>query len=91
MTKTSTKTVKTNVKKSRTKTSNAKSKTKDDLFTKDSTLGEVVAKKPEAEAVLLGFGMHCIGCFVSQFETLEEASQVHGVELDLLLKKLNEL
>ena len=70
------------------------SKAKDEkkvAFTKDSTLGEVVEKKPEAEAILLGFGMHCISCFVSQFETLEEASQVHDVDLDLLLKKLNEL
>lgn len=71
--------------------SSKKTAKKASVFTKDSTLGEVIEKKPEAEAILLGFGMHCFGCFVSQMETLEEASQVHGVELELLLKKLNEL
>jgi len=59
-------------------------------FTKDSTLGEVIQKKPDGVAILLGFGMHCFGCPVTQFETLEEAAMVHGVELDFLLKKLNE-
>lgn len=68
-----------------------KQKKESTLFTKDSTLGEVIKKKPNADAVLLGFGMHCFGCFVSQMETLEEASEVHGIDLDLLLKKLNEL
>ena len=59
-------------------------------FTKDSTLGEVIQKKPDGVAILMGFGMHCFGCPVTQFETLEEAAVVHGVELDYLLKKLNE-
>ena len=65
-------------------------KAKKELFTKDSTLGEVLMKKPEAQVILMGFGMHCFGCPVTQFETLEEAAMVHGVELKLLLKKLNE-
>lgn len=59
-------------------------------FDKDSTLGEVLAKKPDAETILLGFGMHCFGCPVTQFETLEEAAMVHGVDLKYLLKKINE-
>ena len=66
------------------------SKTRKELFTKDMTLGEVLMKKPEAQVILMGFGMHCFGCPVTQFETLEEAAMVHGVELKLLLKKLNE-
>ena len=61
-----------------------------ELFTKDMTLGEVLMKKPEAQAILFGFGMHCFGCPVTQFETIEEAAMVHDVDLKLLLKKLNE-
>ena len=34
--------------------------------------------------------MHCIGCPASQMETLEEACEVHGIDLDEVLKKLNE-
>lgn len=69
---------------------NTKSTTKKIKFDKNSTLGEVLAKKPDAEAILLGFGMHCFGCPVTQFETLEEAAMVHGVDLKYLLKKVNE-
>lgn len=59
-------------------------------FTKDTTLGEVLKVSDKAQAVLMGFGMHCFGCPMAQMETLEEAAQVHDIELDFLLEKLNE-
>ena len=59
------------------------------VFTKDSTLGEVMANCKKAEDILTGFGMHCFYCPMSQQETLEEASEVHGIDLDLLLEILN--
>ena len=61
------------------------------VFHKDMTLGEVLTLNPNTRAVLMGFGMHCFGCPISQMETLEEACMVHGVELDYLLQKLNEV
>lgn len=58
-------------------------------FNKNSTIGEVLAENEENGIILQGFGMHCLGCPMSQMETLEEASEVHGFELKLLLEKLN--
>ncbi len=58
-------------------------------YTKDMTLGEVLRYNKKNKKILMGFGMHCFGCPVSQMETLEEAAQVHGVELQILLDKLN--
>ena len=63
---------------------------KNNKITKDFTIGEVLSINENAPAILMGFGMHCFSCPMSQMETLEEASAVHGVELDLLLEKLNE-
>ena len=57
---------------------------------KDMTLGEVLKNNKHAEKILLGFGMHCLSCPFSQMETLEQAAVVHGVDLDLMLSKLNE-
>lgn len=54
------------------------------------TLGEVLKLSPKTEQVFAGFGMHCFACPISQMETLEEASFVHQVDLDLLLQKLND-
>ena len=60
-------------------------------ITKEMTLAEVLNYKKDAPAVLIGFGMHCFSCPMAQMETLEEAAMVHGADLDLMVKKLNEL
>jgi len=59
-------------------------------FTKDSMLVDIVNEDKKYAQILMGFGLHCFGCPLSQMETLEEASEVHGIDLDFMLKKLNE-
>ena len=59
--------------------------------TKDMTIGEIIRINPKYAEVLMTFGMGCVGCPASQAETLEEAAQVHGLELDNLLRALNAL
>ena len=59
-------------------------------ISKDLTIGEILELNPDAPAIFMGFGMHCFSCPMSQMETLEEASAVHGIDLELLLEKLNE-
>lgn len=61
-----------------------------DKITKTTTIGEALKLCPDAEVILQGFGMHCIHCPMSQMETLEEAAAVHGVDVALMVKKLNE-
>ena len=61
------------------------------VFHKDMNVGEVLNTHPYARNVLMGFGLHCFGCPISQIETLEDASYVHGFDLDYLLQKLNEI
>ncbi len=58
--------------------------------TKDMLIGELIRKKPEAAETLMTFGMGCVGCPASQMESLEEAAMVHGLELEKLMKALNE-
>lgn len=60
------------------------------VFTKDSTIGDVVEYNEDLADILMGFGMHCFGCPMSQMETLEEAAQAHDIDLELILEKLNE-
>jgi hybrid cluster-associated redox disulfide protein len=59
-------------------------------ISKDMTIGEVLKINPDLAEIFMGFGMHCISCAVSQMETVEEAGMVHGIDVDFLLKKLNE-
>lgn len=59
--------------------------------TKDMTIGEILRANPEVAPVLLDAGMHCLGCPASQGETLEEAAMVHGIDVDELMKVIEEL
>lgn len=60
-------------------------------ITKDMTIGELLVKAPEVAPVLLEAGMHCLGCPASQAESLEEAAMVHGIDVDSLMKAIEEL
>lgn len=58
-------------------------------FNKDTKIGEILENAPEKAEILLEIGMHCLGCPASQMETLEEACEVHGIDVNELLEKLN--
>ena len=58
-------------------------------FNKDTRIGEILEIAPEKAEILLNVGMHCIGCPASQMETLEEACDVHGIDVEDLLKEIN--
>ena len=57
---------------------------------KTTQIGEVLNLNPNVKEVLMGFGLHCFGCPMSQMESLEEAAAVHGVDVDLMVEKINE-
>lgn len=59
------------------------------MITKDMTIGEVVNKDATKAAILMEFGMGCVGCPSAQAETIAEAAAVHGINLDDLLEALN--
>lgn len=53
-----------------------------------ATLEELITAHPSAARVLLARRMHCVGCAVAAFETLEEACAVYGLPLDEVLEDL---
>ena len=59
-------------------------------ITQELTMGEVLSIDRGVAVVLMNAGMHCIGCPSSIGESLEEACMVHGIEVDELLKNINE-
>lgn len=52
-------------------------------------IGEIVNTYPESIEVLLGVGMHCLGCPASQAESLEDACAVHGLDPVVVAKAVN--
>ena len=57
---------------------------------KEMTIAEVLSLNENLKEVLMGFGMHCFSCPCALGETIEEAAEVHEIDVNLLLEKLNE-
>ena len=60
------------------------------MIDKNVKIGELLEKYPEKADILLDAGMHCLGCPASQMETLEEACEVHGIDVEEVVEKLNQ-
>lgn len=58
--------------------------------TKDTLIGEALQMNMDIAPIFMSIGMHCLGCPASQGETIEEACQVHGVDADELVQKIND-
>lgn len=58
--------------------------------TKDIRIGELLMMDRGTAAILMQNGMHCVGCPSSAMETLEEASMVHGMNVDKLVSDINQ-
>ncbi len=59
---------------------------------KNMTFGDLLKKFPKAGPILANYGLHCIGCHISVFETLEQGMKAHGMddaELDRVIGELN--
>lgn len=55
------------------------------------TVGEIVNTYPKAAEILMSFGMGCLGCPSATMESLQQACIVHGLELEKVLEKLNNM
>lgn len=58
-------------------------------ITKDTTIGEAINIDAGIVPILMGAGMHCVGCPSSVGETIEEACMVHGMDCDDLMEEIN--
>ncbi|MGN0471034.1 MAG: DUF1858 domain-containing protein [Acutalibacteraceae bacterium] len=58
-------------------------------ITKDTIIGDILDIDSTTAPLFLEIGMHCLGCPASRGETVEQACEVHGVDADALVEKLN--
>ncbi len=60
-----------------------------ETVTPRTLIGDMVLFHPETAELLFSIGMHCLGCPSSGVETVSEAAEVHGIDTDELVSKLN--
>ena len=59
-------------------------------FTKDMSIMAIIEKNPNAIAVFQKHGLGCIGCMAAHYETVEEGAKAHGLNIEQLMKDINE-
>ena len=57
---------------------------------KDMIIADMLQIDPGIAAILMASGMHCVGCPSAQGESLEEAAMVHGLNVDEMVKDVND-
>lgn len=62
-----------------------------DKISKNMTFGEIMDKYPSAAEIMMKYGLHCIGCHVALYETVEQGSKAHGMSESDFKKMLKEL
>lgn len=61
-------------------------------ITRKNNIAELISKHPESIEILLSFGLHCVGCMASHFDTIEEGARSHQLmdeEIDEMIDEIN--
>jgi len=54
----------------------------------NTRIGELLDAAPEMKEILAAMGMHCSGCPTARRETLAQAAEVHGMDIDDMLEDI---
>ncbi len=60
------------------------------MITRKTAIIEVLRSHPLARDIFAKHGMGCIGCMGATTETIENGAKMHDIDLEALLKELNE-
>ena len=59
------------------------------MINRKMSIEEIVTKYPETIAIFERYGLGCVGCQAALFENVEQGAQVHGIDVEALVKDLN--
>lgn len=56
----------------------------------EMTIMEVLKMDPGLAPIFMKHGLHCLGCPGATMESINDAGQVHGIDVDVLVNELNQ-
>jgi hybrid cluster-associated redox disulfide protein len=59
------------------------------MIHKNMSIEDIVKKYPETILIFEKYGLGCVGCQAALFENIEQGAEVHGINVDTLIKDLN--
>jgi len=58
---------------------------------KSMILGDIVKKYPKAAVIMMEYGLHCIGCHVASWESIEQGASGHGLDSDEIDRMVDDI
>lgn len=61
-------------------------------ITKNVPINDLINNHPDVIPVLMGYGLHCVGCSFASHDTLETGAKLHGFseeEIEMMIKDVN--
>ncbi len=59
------------------------------MINRKMSIEEIVRKYPQTLATFERYGLGCLGCQAALFENIEQGAEVHGIDVEALIKDLN--
>jgi hybrid cluster-associated redox disulfide protein len=63
-----------------------------EFISRDIKIMDLINDYPEVIPILMGYGLHCVGCHFSSYDTLEAGAKIHGMTdeiIEMMLKDVN--
>ncbi|MFH1978419.1 MAG: iron-sulfur cluster assembly accessory protein [Candidatus Aenigmatarchaeota archaeon] len=61
------------------------------VVTKSMTIGEVIQTFPKSSEIMLEYGLHCVGCHVNPYESIEAGARGHGLDDKVIDNIVNDI
>ena len=60
-------------------------------ISKETPIKKLISENPEVVEVLMDYGLNCVNCHFSNYDTLESGLKIHGLdhEIEMILRALN--
>lgn len=63
------------------------------MISRKNKISKIVEKYPNLiNTLIIDYNLHCVGCHMAEFETLEQGATIHGMtkkEINKMVKELN--
>ena len=60
-----------------------------ETISKDMLISDIIRIDRGFVPILMKRGMNCVGCPSAQYESIEQAAVVHGMDVDELMEEMN--
>jgi hybrid cluster-associated redox disulfide protein len=61
------------------------------MINKNMSIEDIVKRYPETVSIFERYGLGCVGCQAALFENIEQGAEVHGIDVQELIKDLNKV